>query len=161
MKKILSALFLLLFLSCSQRKTAERALTIDSEIENFFTDYNKAWSEGDVTYIKQYIYAAPLRIYSGTKTILLKNDSEVEQFLKETFKILENQNYGYSKRNKWESYRKDVNNLIIIEQNFTRYLKDGSVMGKNERKASYILMKKPEGYRIVALIAHGSVTDKK
>ena len=32
-------------------------------------------------------------------------------------------------------------NIIIIEMNFTRFLKDGNIMGEKERKASYILKK--------------------
>ena len=49
-------------------------------------------------------------------------------------------NYGYSIRNSWENYKID-DNLVIVEQNFTRFLKDSSVMGPEERTASYILRK--------------------
>ena len=55
-----------------------------------------------------------------------------------TFDELETNNYGYSIRNSWESYKMD-DNLVIVEQNFTRFLKDSTIMGPEERTASYIL----------------------
>ena len=67
-------------------------------------------------------------------------------------------NYGYSVTNSFEHYKED-NNIIIIEMNFTRFLKDGSIMGEKEREASYILKNIDGSYKIVALIPHTPLSE--
>lgn len=41
--------------------------------------------------------------------------------------------------------------------NFTRFLKDGNIMGEKEREASYILKKIDDSFKIVALIPHSPI----
>ena len=84
---------------------------------------------------------------------------EVKSFLQTTFDDLETNNYGYSIRNNWENYQ-SKNDMVIIEQNFTRFLKDSSVMKPRERTASYILRKQDNKFKIVALIPHSPVGSK-
>ena len=43
--------------------------------------------------------------------------------------------------------------------NFTRFLKDSSIMGAKNRTATYILRKKNNKYKISALIPHTPVTE--
>ena len=43
--------------------------------------------------------------------------------------------------------------------NFTRFLKDSTIMGNQFRKATYILNKKNKEFRITAMIPH-TVIDK-
>ena len=85
--------------------------------------------------------------------------NEVKSFLQTTFDDLEANNYGYSIRNNWENYQ-SKNDMIIIEQNFTRFLKDSTVMNPRERTASYILRKQYNKYKIIALIPHSPVGSK-
>ena len=72
--------------------------------------------------------------------------------------ILEENNYGYSITNSWEHYKKD-NNVVVIEMNFTRFLKDSTVMGAKNRTATYVLRKKNGGFKISALIPHTPVSE--
>ena len=99
------------------------------------------------------IYDTPFIHYKQDSTKVMKTEAEVEKFLVETFKSLEEKNYGQSIINGWESYKKDED-IIIMEMNFTRFSKDGKVMGEEERTASYIIRKKDKGYKILAVIPH-------
>ena len=47
-------------------------------------------------------------------------------------------------------------NTALLEMNFTRFKKDGDVLGEKERTVTYILKKfeKEEKYRIYSIIAH-------
>ena len=65
---------------------------------------------------------------------------------------------SHSTRNSWESYKID-NNLVIVEQNFTRFLKDSSIMGPNERTASYILRRSNGNFQITGMIPHTSIAE--
>ncbi len=65
---------------------------------------------------------------------------------------------GYSITNSWEHYKKD-NNLVVIEMNFTRFLKDSTIMGAKNRTATYILRKKNDKFKISALIPHTPISD--
>jgi hypothetical protein len=46
-----------------------------------------------------------------------------------------------------------------FKMNFTRFLKDGKVMGADKRTASYIIRKKDKGFRIIATIPHTTVAE--
>jgi hypothetical protein len=43
--------------------------------------------------------------------------------------------------------------------NFTRFLKDSTVMGAKNRTATYVLRKKNGGFKISALIPHTPVSE--
>ena len=47
----------------------------------------------------------------------------------------------------------------ILEMNFTRFKKNGDVLGEKERTATYILKKsdKDENFRIFSIIAHAVI----
>ena len=91
-------------------------------------------------------------------TEVMKTEKEVEEFLVKTFKSLEEKNYSHSRVNGWENFK--VNgDTILIEMNFTRFLKDGKVMGADKRTASYIIRKKDKGFRIIATIPHTTVAE--
>ena len=77
-------------------------------------------------------------------------------FLENASNQLDKGNYGYSKTNFFEEFRED-NNLIILEMNYTRYHKDGSVMGNKEMTATYVLRKSDENYKVISLIPHSSL----
>ena len=83
---------------------------------------------------------------------------QIKSFLKVTFSELEKNNYGYSIRNQWEHYKVD-NDLVAIEMNFTRFHKDSSIMGDNQRKASYILRKTNGAFKISGMIPHTNVSN--
>ena len=55
--------------------------------------------------------------------------------------------------------KKEDGNYIIVEMNFTRFLKDSTIMGNQFRKATYILNKKNKEFRITAMMPH-TVIDK-
>ena len=79
-------------------------------------------------------------------------------FLTNSFNTLEENNYGYSIANSWEHYKKD-DNIVVIEMNFTRFLKDSTIMGAKNRTATYILRKKNDEFKISALIPHTPVSE--
>ena len=85
--------------------------------------------------------------------MVMNTEKEVKDFLISAFETLDSNNYGYSIRNKWEHFKSDKN-LSIIEMNFTRYLKDSTIMGADERSASYILRKYNGNHKIVGMIPH-------
>jgi hypothetical protein len=128
------------------------------EVVAFFETYNKLWSEGNFEYITSEIYDLPMTLYLQDTIHYLKSPNEVKSFLTNTFNNLEANHYGFSKINKWENYRED-GNYIIVEMNFTRFLKDSTIMGNQFRKATYILNKKNKEFRITAMIPH-TVIDK-
>ena len=92
-------------------------------------------------------------IYSKDSILYLMSNEDIKSFLSKTFKTLESNNYGFSTINRWESYREDKN-YIIIEMNYTRFLKDSSIMGERFRKATYILRKIDGGLKINSMIPH-------
>ena len=154
MKKLSLLLLISVFLSCDSKSNLE----VDSTIEQTFSNYVEYWSEGDFDKIVNEIYGVPFVLYTQDNTIVMSSDKEIKDFLISTFKMLDSNNYGYSIRNKWEHFKSDKN-LSIIEMNFTRYLKDSTVMGDNDRTASYILRKYNGNHKIVGMIPHTAVSE--
>ena len=155
MKEII---FLILCFLSAPAIAEESGVKVDKDVEKFMTVYCEYWSDGDYKKIISEIYDTPFTLYNQDNTKIMKNEAEVEKFLVETFKSLEEKNYGHSIINGWESYKKD-RDIILIEMNFTRFLKDGKVMGEDERTASYIIRKKDKGFKILAVIPHTTVAE--
>ena len=153
MKKLLF-LFALILISCDSKSD----LKVDSTIEQTFTNYVEYWSDGDFDKIVNNIYGVPFVLYNQDSTIVMNTKNEVKDFLISAFQALDSNNYGYSIRNKWEHFKSDKN-LSIIEMNFTRYLKDSTIMGANERSASYILRKHNGNHKIVGMIPHTPISE--
>ena len=125
---------------------------IDAEVQEMFDKYVSYWSDGDYESIASGIYSAPMSIYyQDGLTLVLKNSVEVKNYLIATFEELEKNNYGYSKQNGWQYFRRE-NNLAYIEMNYTRYLKDSTIMEPIDRKSAYILKKVNGSFKIIALI---------
>ncbi len=153
MKKLLF-LFALILISCDSKSD----LKVDSTIEQTFTNYVEYWSDGDFDKIVNNIYGVPFVLYNQESTIVMNTKNEVKDFLISAFQALDSNNYGYSIRNKWEHFKSDKN-LSVIEMNFTRYLKDSTIMGANERSASYILRKHNGNHKIVGMIPHTPISE--
>ena len=149
-------LTLLLLCFCSSVFSGVR---VDKDLQNFMTLYCEYWSDGDYKKIISEIYDIPFIHYKQDSTNVMKTKAEVEKSLIDIFKSLEEENYGHSIINRWESYKKDED-IIIIEMNFTRFSKDGKVMGEEERTASYILRKRAKEFKILAVIPHVATTQR-
>ena len=154
MKKLILLLLFIIFLSCDSTSD----LKVDNAIEQTFSNYVEYWSEGDFDKIVNEIYGVPFVLYAQEITMVMNTEKEVKDFLISAFETLDSNNYGYSIRNKWEHFKSDEN-LSIIEMNFTRYLKDSTVMGENERSSSYILRKYNGNHRIVGMIPHTPISE--
>ena len=146
-------LFLIVLFSCQKSKVNH--LQVPTEIEKLVFDYVKVWSERDVDYISDNIYGEPFVLFLEDTTIFLNDLKNIKNFLKNTFSNLESSNYGHSNFNKWETF-KLRGDTAILEMNFTRFKKNGDVLGEKERTATYILKKseKDENFRIFSIIAH-------
>jgi hypothetical protein len=153
MKKLI--LFSLLFISCQE---TSNDIVVDPGVEDMYLRYNKAWSDGDFETITNEIYSIPFSLYLQDSTVILSSSEDIKSFLVMTFNQLESNNYGYSIRNSWESYKID-DNLVIVEQNFTRFLKDSSIMGPKERTASYILRRSDGNFQISGMVPHTSIAE--
>lgn len=151
MKKFLILSFI--FISC---QNISDEIIVDTDVEDMYLRYNKAWSEGDFETITNEIYSVPFSLYLQDSTIILNSPEDIKNFLIITFDELEMNNYGYSIRNSWESYKID-DNLVIVEQNFTRFLKDSTIMGPAERTASYILRKSNGKFQITGMVPHTTI----
>ena len=139
-------------------KKAKESKLINPLVNQLFTNYVKYWSDQDFNKISEEIYGLPFVLYVQDETTVFTAQDQVISFLKNTFNQLEANDYGYSVTNSFEHYKED-NNTIIIEMNFTRFLKDGNIMGDKERKASYILKNIDGSFKIVALIPHSPVAE--
>ena len=148
---VISAIFIF---SCDDKYE----IKVDSSIEQVFSDYVAYWSDADFEKIAIEIYDTPFVIYENDSTTVMNTDDEIKQYLISTFQVLESNNYGYSIRNKWEYY-KSQNNVSIVEMNFTRFLKDSTVMGELERNASYVLRKTDDRYKIVGIIPLSPISE--
>ena len=153
MKKLI--LFSLLFISCQE---TSNDIVVDPAVEDMYLRYNKAWSDGDFETITNEIYSIPFSLYLQDSTVILSSSEDIKSFLVMTFNQLESNNYGYSIRNSWESYKID-DNLVIVEQNFTRFLKDSSIMGPKERTASYILRRSDGNFKISGMVPHTTIAE--
>ena len=151
--RLTTLLFTILLFSCQTNKV--NYSEIPTEIENLFFDYVKAWSDGDVEYINSNAWGEPFILFLEDTTIFLKDFKNIKTFLKDTFSNLENSNYSHSTINKWENF-KLRGNTAILEMNYTRFQKNGEVLGQRERTATYVLKKsnKDEKFRIFSIIAH-------
>ena len=160
MKKLIFLFpLLILILGCKNEVSKPHdQISPPKEVVAFFETYNKLWSEGNFEYIASEIYDLPMTLYLQDTIHYLKSPNEVKSFLTNTFNNLEANYYGFSKINKWENYRED-GKYIITEMNFTRFLKDSTIMGNQFRKATYILNKKNKGFKITAMIPH-TIIDK-
>ena len=139
-------------------KKAKKSMLVNPSVNQLFSNYVKYWSDQDINKISEEIYGLPFILYEQDQTAVFTTQDQVISFLKNTFNQLEANDYGYSVTNSFEHYKED-NNTIIIEMNFTRFLKDGNIMGDEERKASYILKNIDGGYKIVALIPHAPLSE--
>ena len=146
-------LFLLVSFSCQNNEV--NPPKVPTEIEKLVFDYVLAWSERDVDYITDNTYGAPFVLFLEDTTIFLNDFENIKTFLKNTFSNLESSNYSHSTFNKWETF-KLRGNTALLEMNFTRFKKNGDVLGEKERTVTYILKKfdKEEKYRIFSIIAH-------
>jgi hypothetical protein len=153
MKKYLILFTSFVLLSC------ENKIDGPSEINELFSYYNKAWSDGKVEDIIDNVYGVPCTLYLPDGVVPLNSKNDIRNFLNNTFAELDKNNYGFSKFNNWEHVRLSQN-VAIVEQNFTRYLKDDTVMGPKERTASYVLRKDEDSkYKIYALIIHSPLSE--
>ena len=125
-------------------------------IDDMFDEYLEAFSNKEFEKILDKSYDIPFIIYDQNNTIILNNRNELLSFLENASNQLDKGNYGYSKTNFFEEFRED-NNLVILEMNYTRYQKDGSVMGNKEMTATYVLRKSDENYKVISLIPHSSL----
>ena len=139
-------------------KKAEESKLINPLVNQLFSTYVKYWSDQNFNKISEEIYGVPFTLYNQDEVTVFSTEDQVVSFLKNTFNQLEENNYGYSVTNSFEHY-KEENNTIIIEMNFTRFLKDGNIMGEEERKASYILKNIDGSFKIVALIPHSPIAE--
>ena len=145
------------FYNC-KNSPSSKTFNIPSEITTMYSKYVSAWSDADFTTISEEIYELPFSLYLSDSTIIYKTKKELVSFLTNSFNTLEENNYGYSITNSWEHYKKD-DDIVVIEMNFTRFLKDSSIMGAKNRTATYILRKKNGEFKISALIPHTPVSE--
>ena len=151
--RFLILFFLILLSSCQISKVNH--LKVPTEIEKLVFDLVRAWSDRDADYITDNIYGAPFVLFLEDTTIFLNDFENIKTFLSNTFSNLESSNYSHSTFNKWETF-KLRGNTALLEMNFTRFKKNGDVLGEKERTVTYILKKfdKEEKYRIFSIIAH-------
>ena len=154
MKKLILLLIFIPLVSCDLKSD----IKVDNSIELTFSNYVEYWSEGDFDKIVNEIYGVPFILYTQESTMVMNTEKEVKDFLISAFETLDSNNYGYSIRNKWEHFKSDKN-LSIIEMNFTRYLKDSTIMGPNQRSASYILRQYNGSHKIVGMIPHTPISE--
>ena len=154
-KNILFIFFFIVLNSCSKKEKLHISET-QPMIDVMFDQYFEAFSNKEFEKILDKYYDIPFIIYDQNNTIILNNRNELLSFLENASNQLDKGNYGYSKTNFFEEFRED-NNLIILEMNYTRYQKDGSVMGNKEMTATYVLRKSDENYKIISLIPHSSL----
>ena len=145
------------FYNC-KNSPSPKTFNIPSEITTMYSKYVSAWSDADFTTISEEIYELPFTLYLSDSTITYKTKKELVSFLTNSFNTLEENNYGYSITNRWEHYKKD-DNIVVIEMNFTRFLKDSTIMGAKNRTATYILRKKNDEFKISAMIPHTPVSE--
>ena len=158
-KNILFIFFFVMLNSCSKKEKLHISET-QSMIDVMFDQYFEAFSNKEFEKILDKYYDTPFIIYDQNNIIILNNRNELLSFLENAFIQLDKGNYGYSKSNFFEEFRED-NNLIILEMNYTRYKKDGSVMGNKEMTATYVLRKSDENYKVISLIPHSSLINNK
>ena len=158
-KNILFIFFFVMLNSCSKKEKLHISET-QSMIDVMFDQYFEAFSNKEFEKILDKYYDIPFIIYDQNNTIILNNRNELLSFLENASNQLDKGNYGYSKTNFFEEFRED-NNLIILEMNYTRYQKDGSVMGNKEMTATYVLRKSDENYKVISLIPHSSLINNK
>lgn len=158
-KNILFIFFFIVLNSCSKKEKLQISET-QSMIDDMFDEYFEAFSNKKFEKILDKYYDTPFIIYDQNNTIILNNRSELLSFLENASNQLDKGNYGYSKTNFFEQFRED-NNLIILEMNYTRYKKDGSVMGNKEMTATYVLRKSDDNYKVISLIPHSSLINNK
>ena len=146
-------LFLLVLFSCQNNKI--NTPQVPTEIEKLVFDLVRAWSDRDADYITDNIYGAPFVLFLEDTTIFLNDFENIKTFLSNTFSTLESSNYSHSTFNKWETF-KLRGNTALLEMNFTRFKKNGDVLGEKERTATYILKKseRNENFRIFSIIAY-------
>ena len=157
MKKLIFTLFILLIIGCDRINKSSK-LEPDPLVVQMFKKYVDAWSKQEYQKITNEIYEVPFSLYLQDSTSIFNTEEEIKSFLKVTFNELEKNNYGYSIRNQWEHYKVD-NDLVVVEMNFTRFYKDSTVMGDNQRTASYILRKTNGVFKISGMIPHTNVSN--
>lgn len=146
-----------MFYSCENSST-KKTDKIPSEITTMYKKYVSAWSDADFTTITEEIYELPFSLYLNDTTIIYNTKEDLGLFLINSFNTLEENNYGYSITNSWEHYKRD-DNIVVIEMNFTRFLKDSTLMGPKNRSATYVLRKKNGAFKISAMIPHTPVSE--
>ena len=112
MKRLVLLIAPIIILSCSTEEN--KTLIVDKEVEDVFKRNVKYWSDSNYDKITEEVYASPMAIYLRDSTIMLNSKAEVKNYLISTFDELERNNYGFSKRNKWNYFRKEKNIAYIL-----------------------------------------------
>ena len=119
-------------------------------------DYVAYYSRADVDRIVAEVFSAPFSLIQASGTTTFETAADVSAFLTQTFAKLRESGYGESKLNHFEVCRVH-GDLAVVETNYTRYQRDGAVMGSEGRAATYVLRRTADGLRIVAVIPHTEV----
>ena len=157
MNRVIYFGMVLLLVAC--QSNVSQKVEVPKEIETFILEYVQAWSDGDIEEITENVYGVPMTVYLSDNLFSFQSKDEIRAFLTGTFKQLDEGEYSHSIFNEWKHF-KAGEGVAIVEQSFTRYLKDGTVMGAPERTASYILKRNKNGnYRIHGMIPHTEIAE--
>lgn len=152
----IAGLSLLSFLgSCAGTRSGPR-VQAPPQIASMMASYVDLWSRGDVVRIVEEAYSVPFTIIRADGATTFEDEQALSEFLTDTFEQLRARGYDRSMLNGYEACRVH-GDIAVVEMNFTRLLKDGSVMGSPERTVTYVLRRTPSGFRIAGLVPHTEV----
>lgn len=152
----IAGLSLLSFLGSCAATRSGPGVHAPPQIASMMASYVDLWSRGDVARIVEEAYSVPFTIIRADGTTTFEDEQALSEFLTDTFEQLRARGYDRSTLNGYEACRVH-GDIAVAEMNFTRLLKDGSVMGSPERTVTYVLRRTPSGFRIAGLVPHTEV----
>lgn len=151
-----AGLLLLAVVAACAAPTAVRRVQAPPQIAAMMANYVELWSRGDVDRILAEAFSVPFTIIRTDGTTTYDDEQALSGFLVDTFAQLRARDYARSTLNGYEACRVH-GDVAVVEMNFTRLLRDGSVMGSPERTVTYVLRRTPAGFRIAGLVPHTDV----
>jgi len=119
---------------------------IKAELEETFLNYVERFAAFDVDYVVENVFVLPRYNLGGNGPVLIPDEEALRNFMENTFRNLESQNYSRSEASDFSICILN-GSAALLSVNVTRYSENGSIL--MQLTPTYIYAKTDDRWRIV------------
>ena len=149
LKQLISACLLLAAVGCQTHKQGN--ISVRREITSFMHRYVKLANDGDAAAVAREIYAVPVlgKGFNSTDHDVTVDSEVFEEDFADFLNQLKDQ--GFDRFHVWGlDIRPSGKDMAVVDMDFQWRHANGTAIGPEHRVATYILIRKPSGWRIVS-----------